>query len=165
MSSERRPPVERTCVACGSTFLIATWITRRRASAYCSRACYYVGKVRSLSARVWAKVDRDGPIPPHRPDLDHCWTYTGHTNAAGYGWVNRGERGKQAMLAHRFTYEEAYGPIPQGLFVCHHCDNPPCLRPSHLFVASQAENMADMARKGRWHWRTRAAHESASSRP
>lgn len=50
---------------------------------------------------------------------------------------------------HRQAYEEAYGPIPPGAFVCHHCDTPACYEPTHLFVGSHADNMADMVRKGR----------------
>jgi hypothetical protein len=52
-------------------------------------------------------------------------------------------------LAHRFGYKRLVGPIPAGMFVCHHCDNPPCQRPTHWFVGTHADNMADMVAKGR----------------
>jgi hypothetical protein len=53
------------------------------------------------------------------------------------------------VRAHRVAWELTYGPIPAGLYVCHHCDNPPCCNPAHLFLATNAGNAQDMSRKGR----------------
>lgn len=67
-------------------------------------------------------------------------------NTAGYGvvWVE----GK-LLYAHRIAYEDAHGDIPEGLNVCHTCDVPPCINTEHLFLGTQADNVADMVRKGR----------------
>lgn len=52
-------------------------------------------------------------------------------------------------MAHRVAWELSFGPVPAGLFVCHHCDNPRCVRPDHLFVGTHDANMRDRDRKGR----------------
>lgn len=75
-----------------------------------------------------------------------CWPWTAARNEHGYGRLKfRGEE----QLAHRVSYELHESPIPDGLSVLHHCDNPACVNPDHLFLGSHEDNMADMRRKGR----------------
>lgn len=69
-------------------------------------------------------------------------------NGAGYGAFQLG-RGVGTIAAHRWAWIDANGPIPDGMFVCHQCDNPSCVRPEHLFLGTLADNNRDMFAKGR----------------
>lgn len=83
---------------------------------------------------------------------DTCWLWTGRRDKNGYGKVG-------AALSHRVFWELHNGHIPDGLYVLHHCDNPPCIRPTHLFLGTQADNVRDMAAKGRgkgWGYRLKS---------
>lgn len=96
-------------------------------------------------ARFWKKVDRGGPAPAHCPELGPCWPWIAGKNACGYGTF--GTTGKQTTLAHRFAWLLANGETSEQ--VLHKCDNPACVRASHLFLGSQADNVADMMQKRR----------------
>jgi hypothetical protein len=95
-----------------------------------------------LSERFWAKVRYVG-------DASSCWEWTAALNEMGYGVIGIGGRGTGNVRAHRLSYEMHVGPIPEGMFVCHRCDNPKCVRPSHLFLGTVVDNNADMVAKGR----------------
>ena len=87
-------------------------------------------------AEFWSRVDVSGS----------CWEWQWGKTTAGYGVFRTNNK---LVLAHRFAWSLVNGPIPGGLFVCHHCDNPSCVRPSHLFVGTQKDNMRDCVSKGR----------------
>lgn len=91
--------------------------------------------------RFWDKVMK----------TESCWLWTASSrNKRGYGQlaVHRGDR-RRPELAHRLSWELAYGAPPENLFVLHKCDNPKCVRPEHLFLGTHQDNMLDMNRKGR----------------
>jgi hypothetical protein len=77
---------------------------------------------------------------------DDCWPWTAGTVGMGYGRIRDGSR---LLLAHRAAWEVANGPIPEGMFVLHRCDNPPCCNLNHLFLGDHAANDADKRAKGR----------------
>lgn len=76
-----------------------------------------------------------------------CWLWTGAVTRNGYGSVTHQRR---SLGAHRLAFALFAAPIPHGMSVLHHCDTPLCVNPSHLWLGSQADNLKDMVRKGRY---------------
>lgn len=89
--------------------------------------------------RFWPHVDRRGDA--------ECWPWTGSMSSKGYGAICRASK---FIGAHRLSWEIANGSrIPSGKVICHSCDNPKCVNPSHLLLGTQADNVRDMYAKGR----------------
>jgi hypothetical protein len=105
----------------------------------------------TVEQRFWSRVDKNGPVHPVLGT--RCWLWTGCTADYGYGIVNTGDI---ITTAHREAWFLTYGKWPENL-ACHHCDNPPCVRPEHLFDGDHDANSKDMLSKGRFpngeeHW-------------
>lgn len=99
--------------------------------------------------RFWSKVDKEKSKIFY--EGKRCWEWMGSLNTDGYGrlWVDRDNK-----YAHRLSYEIAFGEIHDSLSVLHHCDNPSCIRPDHLFLGTHQDNIDDMMRKGRRVWQS-----------
>lgn len=141
--STRRNPkyVPATCQTCGSTYQARRDRLAVHANHYCSIACKATAQ-RSRpplpnADRFWPKVEKTST----------CWLWTGATKANGYGHLT--SAGGRHIDAHRMAWELTHGPIPAGVYVCHHCDTPRCVRPDHLYLGTPSDNYWDMAAKGR----------------
>lgn len=131
-----------SCAFCGCMLEVGPHVAAASKHHFCNSQ--HFGKWRTKKAQR----SRLAIFLKHIPDMpsgDECWEWRGVKNNKGYGFIGAPAR----VYAHRLSYEQFVGPIPEGLFVCHHCDNPGCVRPSHLFVGTQKDNMADCSRKGR----------------
>ena len=173
MYTKRQPRIERICPTCGKSFLALASEVRRGNGTYCGKACFgssaervcpmchkvfrvpaselargsgiycgiacgAIGRTKPLAERFWKKVKK----------TKDCWLWTGATTSWGYGTIGRGKTGTNAP-AHRVSWELHHGPIPDGLCILHHCDNPSCVRPDHLFLGTLKDNTQDMLKKGR----------------
>ena len=93
----------------------------------------------TLAERFWPKVVK----------TEGCWGWIGAKDSGGYGQLGPTKTNRHHLKASRVSWELHFGPIPDGMYVCHRCDNPVCVRPDHLFLGTAADNMRDCVAKGR----------------
>jgi hypothetical protein len=106
-------------------------------------------KRRPVADRFWEKVDRNGPVPEHCPELGPCWLWMSARLPDGRGQFHYEGRTEYAAIV---AYILVYGPLsPETPCVLHKCDGGSlcCVRPDHLFAGTKADNITDMLTKGR----------------
>lgn len=133
-------PAHCFCLLCQAHFVVNPSRIRSGRGKYCSTRCANQARselsIGGWVERFWARVSK----------TDTCWLWTGEIKNRGYGTVTVAGRPK---YAHRIAYELAYGPMLPGLQCLHRCDTPACVRPEHLFLGTQGDNIRDMVSKNR----------------
>lgn len=192
MSKRQSSRVRLTCETCGNIFFRPPSEVARYGCKFCSNKCRYVPQniltcnscgikyqkqnceikcsakaskfcsvecSQSRVALLLSKINKNGH--------GGCWLWVGGRSAAGYGVLKSlGVNGdKSIIFAHRLSWEyHNQSTIPDGLFVCHKCDNPRCVNPTHLFIGTAKDNVYDMIQKGRHSWQARARMSVANQR-
>ena len=132
-----RPKIASTCRTCGKHILSEPARIRK----YCNRTCYEAQRpqrAKTPEQRFWEGVEKS-------TNANGCWQWM-KSNNDGYGSIYMNGR---SMPASHFSYILHVGPIPDGMWILHKCDNPPCVRPDHLFLGTVIENNKDRDAKGR----------------
>jgi len=138
----------KVCEHCGRAFESV-----RNKRKFCCYKCSDLNRNPPVEQRFWSKVDKRGPVPAHRQELGPCWLWTAGgnrrpgSNENGYGafWL---KELRQNISAHRMSWILAHAD-PGEMLVLHKCDNPRCVRPEHLFIGTQQDNIDDKVQKSR----------------
>jgi len=133
MPDVKSTKTELTCQCCGNPFLVWTYRHVKENRRFCSWKCRYS---LTVNDRFWARVIKG----------DGCWGWAGHINTSGYGSFSVN---KKTAVASRVSWQIHFGGIPDGMVVCHRCDNRPCTNPDHLFLGTVQDNNDDCTAKGR----------------
>jgi hypothetical protein len=145
MAKAQTTKVECVCQHCKRSFVINGWEARRGRGVYCGQDCYHASRCIPIEDQFRRGV---GPTNEHG-----CILWSGLTDHHGRGVVYSTLRPPQRIfIASRLAWEFGKGPIPEGLCVLHNCpggDNPLCVNVEHLFLGTQLDNIADMAKKER----------------
>lgn len=172
------PTPTLTCQICGTTFKKSASKVRDSGGKYCSKICYIQGKTTQVTLPCercgtpfianysrWKRGEakfcsrscsgRRATPEKHLARLlskatlatSGCLVWHAQVNPAGYGIMNIDQ---VPRLAHRLAWEFLKEPIPDGMFVLHHCDNPPCINIDHLWLGTQQDNHADIMSKERY---------------
>ena len=162
----QQPMAARICELCQASFITAESRLKSGRGRFCSRICCdtFQRLARPVDQRLWARVDRDGGIPPHRAEYGACWLWTGYRIPTGYGRLYR--LFPEQVLTHRLAWELATGEtLTSDDVIGHICDVRHCVRNDeagtypirgvvlprrgHLFKGTNIDNQADMVEKGR----------------
>lgn len=132
---QRSIRVQRTCRECGVEFEVLPGVVNQHGGIYCDMKCRRAAQQHRWSSderlsRFWSMVEK----------TECCWLWDGYLTRSGYGYF---AFDRKSEPTHRISYRLAYGEVPDGLIVRHQCDVKECVRPDHLVVGTQLENIAD----------------------
>jgi hypothetical protein len=145
----QHPPITKPCGNCGNEFLAKYQWGQKSYERCCSRRCHFTLSTawkrspETVAARFWSNVHKG----------ERCWIWTAAKHRYGYGACGKDYGDTRA---HRAAWMLTNGPIPKGKVICHKCETKLCVNPAHLFLGTQADNMADNKAKGKSHYGERA---------
>lgn len=145
----------KSCEHCGRVFSKDprnTWKYWERAK-YCSQACS--GEAWAATAKLRQPSIRE-KFQSYVVKADGCWRWSGPRDKDGYGVFFVAKKQYRAPVV---ALEVDGRPVPKGMYALHHCDNPECVRPDHLYPGTPKQNVADMIDRGRanFHFGRRAS--------